>query len=222
MTVERVTVERGSDVVPVGSLTGSLSCCSGRPAVPGFDEHPAHTASAARTGATRAMRAVMAIRLLCLSRAARNRMISRDVGAGARGESLAAGRGYAVGREMVAIRKFASRCAFRAGVYSPRVLWRAPAIVLVAVAAIAACNQSGAVVPVVPGVNPAMLDAYDASVLASTESVAPTFDEVKEPRDESPRRFRAWLGWNQEPCAPCAADEQSDTACAPCPGPKPY
>jgi len=87
--------------------------------------------------------------------------------------------------------------------------------------AIVACNESGGgVVPVVPGVDPAMLDAYDATVLGATESVAPTFAEVKEPRDESPRRFRAWLGWHQEPCPPCAAGDQ--TACAPCPAPKPY
>lgn len=100
---------------------------------------------------------------------------------------------------------------------------RASAIILVAApVAMAACNnQSGAVVPVVPvGAAPAILDAYDAAVLASTESVAPTFSEVKEPRDESPRRFRAWLGWHQEPCAPCESDDQS--SCAPCPGPKPY
>lgn len=128
-----------------------------------------------------------------------------------------------MGREMVTIRKFASRCAFRAGVYSPRVLQRAPIPVVAVVAAVVACNGSGGVVPIVPlGPDAAMLDAYDATVLASTESVAPTFDEVREPRDESQRRFRAWLGWNQEPCAPCTADEQSDTACAPCPGPKPY
>lgn len=126
---------------------------------------------------------------------------------------------------MPANRKFASTCAFPASVYSARVPMRgARAAVLVAAAAIAACNQGGgAVVPVVPtGPNPAMLDAYDAVVLASTESVAPTFAEVKEPRDASPRRFRAWLGWNQEPCPPCDADEQNGTGCAPCPGPRPY
>lgn len=96
------------------------------------------------------------------------------------------------------------------------------AVIAVAVA-IGACNGSGSVVPIVPtGPDAAMLDAYDAAILASTESVAPTFAEVKEPRDESPRRFRAWLGWHQEPCAPCAADDQSATGCTPCPGPKPY
>lgn len=121
---------------------------------------------------------------------------------------------------MSPIRKFASRCAFLADVYSARVPRRASGVAFLALA-IAACNQSGAVVPVVPvGADPATLDAYDATVLASTESVAPTFAEVKEPRDESPRRFRAWLGWYQEPCPPCEADDQ--TACAPCPGPKPY
>ena len=121
---------------------------------------------------------------------------------------------------MSAIRKFASRCAFRAGVYSPRVRLRASGTVFVALA-IGACNQSGAVVPVVPlGADPATLDAYDAVVLATTESVAPTFAEVKEPRTERPLRFRAWLGWYQEPCAPCESDDQ--TACAPCPGPRPY
>ena len=121
---------------------------------------------------------------------------------------------------MPAIRNFASRCAFLAGVYSPRVPMRACAALGVALA-IAACNRSGAVIPVVPfGADPATLDVYDAMVLASTESVAPTFAEVKEPRTEAPRRFRAWLGWYQELCAPCAADDQ--TACAPCPGPKPY
>jgi hypothetical protein len=104
--------------------------------------------------------------------------------------------------------------------YSPRVPLRLSGVVLVGLA-IASCNQSGAVVPVVPvGPDPATLDAYDAIVLASTESVAPTFAEVKEPRTESPRRFRAWLGWHQEPCAPCASDDQ--TSCAPCPDPKPY
>jgi hypothetical protein len=104
--------------------------------------------------------------------------------------------------------------------YSPRVPPRAPGAVLVAVA-IAACNQSGGgVVPIMPGPDPAMLDAYDAMVLGATESVAPTFAEVKEPRDQSPRRFRAWLGWHQEPCPPCTAVDQ--TACAPCLGPKPY
>ncbi len=121
---------------------------------------------------------------------------------------------------MPAIRNFASRCAFLAGVYSPRVPMRASAALAVALA-IAACNQSGAVIPVVPvGADPATLDVYDAAVLASTESVAPTFAEVKEPRTDSSRRFRAWLGWYQEPCPPCAADDQ--TSCAPCPGPKPY
>jgi hypothetical protein len=162
----------------------------------------------------------MVISVLCLSRATYKRVISRGVGESARGESLAAPRGFANGREMSAIRKFASCCAFLVGVYSPRVRLRASAAVFVTVA-IAACNDSGAVVPVVPaGPDPATLDAYDAIVLASTESVAPTFAEVKEPRNESTRRFRAWLGWHQEPCAPCAADDLA--TCAPCPGPKPY
>jgi hypothetical protein len=122
---------------------------------------------------------------------------------------------------MLTLRKFASRCAFLPEVYSPRVPLRAFAVVLVGLA-LAACNESGGgVVPIVPaGPDPAMLDAYDATVLASTESVAPTFAEVKEPRDESLRRFRAWLGFHQEACGPCASDDQ--TGCAPCPGPKPY
>lgn len=100
-------------------------------------------------------------------------------------------------------------------------LRRACEVVLVGVV-IAACNgNGGGVVPIVPTPpTAAVLDAYDATVLASTESVAPTFAEVKEPRDDSPRRFRAWLGWNQERCPPCTADDQ--TTCAPCPGPKPY
>jgi len=122
---------------------------------------------------------------------------------------------------MFVLRKCASPCAFPADVYSSSVSLRpSGAAVLVAVA-IAACNGSGAVGPIVPvGPDPALLDAYDATILASTESVAPTFAEVKEPRTESSRRFRAWLGWHQEPCAPCASDDQA--ACAPCPGPKPY
>lgn len=121
---------------------------------------------------------------------------------------------------MAAPPKFASPCAFPADVYSPRVPMRASPVALVAVA-IAACDPSGAVMPIAPaGPDPAMLDAYDAVVLASTESVAPTFAEVKEPRTESPRRFRAWLGWHQEACPPCAADDQA--GCAPCPGPRPY
>jgi hypothetical protein len=162
----------------------------------------------------------MAIALLCLSRATHKRVISRGVGAGARGESLAARRGYASGREMLTTRKFPSPCAFLADVYSPRVPLRPSAVALVAVA-IAACNESGAFLPVAPaGPDPATLDAYDAMVLASTESVAPTFAQVKEPRDGSPRRFRAWLGWHQEPCAPCATEDR--TGCAPCPGPTPY
>jgi hypothetical protein len=121
---------------------------------------------------------------------------------------------------MMSMRNFASRCAFPARVYSPRVPLRASAVVLVG-GVIAACNGSGAVVPITPPPpDAAVLDAYDATVLASTESVAPTFAEVKEPRDESPRRFRAWLGWHQELCPPCEA--RDPTACAPCPGPKPY
>jgi hypothetical protein len=225
MTVERVTVESAADVVPTGSLAGSFSWCSGMPRVlPGFDEHPAEAARATSTGATSARRGIMAIGVLCLSRATHNPVISRDVGAGTRGESLAARRGYARNREMPEIRKLASRCAFLADVYSPRVPMRGACAALLVAVVIAACNGSGGgVVPVVPlGPNAAMLDAYDAVVLASTESVAPTFAEVKEPRDGSPRRFRAWLGWNQEPCPPCTADEQNGTGCAPCPGPKPY
>jgi hypothetical protein len=121
---------------------------------------------------------------------------------------------------MLTTRKFPSPCAFLAGVYSPRVPIRASGVVLVALT-VSACDPSGAVMPAVPsGPDPAMLDAYDATVLASTESVAPTFAEVKQPRTESPRRFRAWLGWHQEACTPCTADDQA--ACTPCPAPKPY
>ncbi len=122
---------------------------------------------------------------------------------------------------MFVLRKCASPCAFPGGVYSSPVPLRASGAAALVALAIAACNQSGGVTTIVPtGPDPAMLDAYDAMILASTESVAPTFAEVKEPRTESPRRFRAWLGWHQEPCAPCASDDQA--ACAPCPGPKPY
>jgi len=122
---------------------------------------------------------------------------------------------------MFLLRKCASPCAFPGRVYSSPVPSRASGAAVLVAVAIAACNGSGAVGPIVPvGPDPALLDAYDATILASTESVAPTFSEVKEPRTESPRRFRAWLGWHQEPCAPCASDDQA--ACAPCPGPKPY
>jgi len=89
MTSERVMVDSAADVVAVGSLTGSFSCRSGRPAVPGFAEHPAEAARATSTGATRTRRAVMAIALPCLGRATHNRAISWDVGESARGESLA-------------------------------------------------------------------------------------------------------------------------------------
>jgi hypothetical protein len=68
--------------------------------------------------------------------------------------------------------------------------------------------------------NAAMLDAYDAAVLANTASEAPTFDEVAEPRDEQPRRFRGWLGWTGPVCAPCPAGD--DAHCPSCGPPLPY
>ena len=53
----------------------------------------------------------------------------------------------------------------------------------------------------------AMLDAYDGALLGNTERLAPTFAEVATPRDEQPRRFRAWLGWTSPQCEPCPPDQ---------------
>jgi hypothetical protein len=53
----------------------------------------------------------------------------------------------------------------------------------------------------------AMLDAYDGALLGNTARLAPTFAEVASPRDEQPRRFRAWLGWTAPQCEPCPPDQ---------------
>lgn len=80
--------------------------------------------------------------------------------------------------------------------------------------AAAACTGQGAAMPTPP--EAAILDAYDATALANTSAIAPTFAEVAAPRDDSPRRFRAWLGWGGPECPPCPADDTMHCgACAP-------
>jgi hypothetical protein len=87
-----------------------------------------------------------------------------------------------------------------------------------ALLALVACNGSGALVPTIPG--DAVLDTYDAWLLQSTPGVAPTYAEVAEPRDETPRRFRAWLGWSLPRCPDCPVDNNMN--CAPCEPSFPY
>ena len=67
----------------------------------------------------------------------------------------------------------------------------------------------------------AMLDAYDGALLGNTARLAPTFAEVAAPRDEQPRRFRAWLGWTSPQCEPCPPGQ--DATCVPqCTAGKPF
>jgi hypothetical protein len=85
--------------------------------------------------------------------------------------------------------------------------------------ALVACNGSGGpLVPTIP--DAAMMDTYDAWLLGSTPSSAPTFAEVAEPRDDAPKRFRAWLGWSLPRCPECPDDNNMN--CAPCEPPFPY
>ncbi len=67
----------------------------------------------------------------------------------------------------------------------------------------------------------AMLDAYDGALLGNTERIAPTFDEVASPRDDQPRRFRAWLGWTSPQCEACPPD-QTATCVPQCTAGKPF
>ncbi len=80
----------------------------------------------------------------------------------------------------------------------------------------------GAASPASPSIPAeAMLDAYDAAVLDATASEAPTFAEVAAPRDDRPRRFRAWLGWTRPQCEACPPDQTA--SCVPkCVAGKPF
>jgi hypothetical protein len=84
-----------------------------------------------------------------------------------------------------------------------------------------ACSGAGAGAsgPGMPAA--AMLDAYDGALLGNTARLAPTFAEVASPRDDQPRRFRAWLGWTSPQCEPCPVD-QTATCVPQCTAGKPF
>jgi hypothetical protein len=88
---------------------------------------------------------------------------------------------------------------------------RAPLLVL---ALLPACGSGEAAVPGAPA--PAVLDVFDAVLLENARDVAPTFAEVAEPKDETPRRFRAWLGWSPFMCLRAQLGDAGDYA--PCSG----
>jgi hypothetical protein len=83
---------------------------------------------------------------------------------------------------------------------------RASTFAAPAAALLASCGSAPAAYPAAVS-GDAVLDAFDTQVLAATSAQAPTFAEVEAPRDETPRRFRAWLGWTAVRCEPCPADQ---------------
>ncbi len=98
---------------------------------------------------------------------------------------------------------------------------RSPSCVLTLAIASLGCSGGGGAVPG-PGMPAAaMLDAYDGALLGNTGRLAPTFAEVAAPRDDQPRRFRAWLGWTSPQCEPCVPGQ--DATCVPqCTAGKPF
>jgi hypothetical protein len=89
----------------------------------------------------------------------------------------------------------------------------------IAFAVLTSCATGTAMAPSVPA--DAILDEYDAELLVVTSAQAPTFAEVASPRDETPRRFRAWLGWTSMSCEPCPPD-QTATCTPQCTPGKPF